>query len=307
MFKDFVVSHCGSPEDYGARKPPENIFEAGLALSQHFLPLVAEGRIHVKPWIAEVNGRQVRFEDGTSEEFDAILFGTGFPLHLPFLGSDIRAALDIEGHFADLFQFTFHPELPGLAFVGMMELQGPYFPVLELQARWIAYTWSGAVPEVPAEMMEEGIRAARSMRGRSPMVPMNQAAVGFARLAGIEPSLSERPELGRALLFGPLVACLISANGKDSLANAPDRVAEDARGVRGRPESSADANATDATARAGQSKRRSRLQPFRREPERAEVIQLSFLAPRISTTHFLTRLITLKVGAKPGILPGLRI
>jgi hypothetical protein len=229
MFKDFVVSHCGSPEDYGARKPPENIFEAGVALSQHFLPLVAEGRIHVKPWIAEVNGRQVRFEDGTSEEFDAILFGTGFPLHLPFLGSDIRAALDIEGHFADLFQFTFHPRLPGLAFVGMVELQGPYFPVLELQARWIAYTWSGAVPEIPAETMEEGIRAARSMRGRSPMVPMNHAAVGFARLAGVEPSLEERPELARALLFGPLSPVSFRLSGKDSLANAAERAAEDAR------------------------------------------------------------------------------
>ena len=229
MFKDFVVSHCGSPEDYGARKPPANIFEAGVALSQHFLPLVAEGRIHVKPWITDVNGREVRFEDGTSEEFDAILFGTGFPLHLPFLGSDILAALDIEGHFADLFQFTFHPQLPGLAFVGMMELQGPYFPVLELQARWIAYTWSGVVPEVPAETMEEGIRRTRSMRDRSPMVPMNHAAVGFARLAGVEPSLDERPELARALLFGPLSPVSFRLSGKDSLPNATERAAEDAR------------------------------------------------------------------------------
>jgi hypothetical protein len=41
--------------------------QIGRALSQHFLPLVAEGRIAAKPWIREVQGRNVRFSDGTEE------------------------------------------------------------------------------------------------------------------------------------------------------------------------------------------------------------------------------------------------
>ena len=46
----------------------------------------------------------------------------------------------------DADRYTFHPDLPGLAFVGMWDQSGGYFVPLELQARWIAYTWGGAVP-----------------------------------------------------------------------------------------------------------------------------------------------------------------
>jgi dimethylaniline monooxygenase (N-oxide forming) len=153
-FKEFILSHCGSPEDYGAPKPHDNVFEAGIAMSQYFLPLVAEGRIVIKPWIQEVTGQDVRFVDGSVEIVDAIVFGTGFEFNLPFLSKEIRDRLDLNHHHADLFQFTFHPDLPGLAFLGMMELQGPYFPVLELQARWIAYSWAGHLPAIPREQME---------------------------------------------------------------------------------------------------------------------------------------------------------
>ncbi len=228
-FKDFVLSYCGSPEEYGAPKPVDNIFEAGIALSQHFLPLVAEGRITVKPWIDSIAASEVRFSDGTTETVDAILFGTGFGLNLPFLSKEIRDKLDLDEHHADLFQFTFHPDLPNLAFIGMMELQGPYFPVLELQARWIAYTWSGQVPVVPREQMEAGVTAYRAHRGGPRMVPMHIAAITFARAAGVEPDLHQWPDLTRALLFGPLSPISFRLNGHDSLADAAARVTEDAK------------------------------------------------------------------------------
>ncbi len=227
--KDFVLSYCGSPEEYGAPKPVDNIFEAGIALSQHFLPLVAEGRIEMKPWIEKVAGQEVRFTDGTTETVDAILFGTGFELNLPFLRKEVREKLSMDEHHADLFQFTFHPDLPGLAFVGMMELQGPYFPVLELQARWIAYTWSGHVPTVPRQQMEAGVAAYRERRGGPRMVPMHSAAIMFARSAGVEPDLHQWPELAHALLFGPLSPISFRLSGRDCLADAAERVAEDAR------------------------------------------------------------------------------
>jgi cation diffusion facilitator CzcD-associated flavoprotein CzcO len=228
-FKDFVLSYCGSPEEYGAPKPDDNIFKAGIALSQHFLPLVAEGRIAVKPWIDKITGNEVHFTDGTTETVDAILFGTGFTLNLPFLSKEIRDKLDLDEQHADLFQFTFHPDLPNLAFIGMMELQGPYFPVLELQARWIAYTWSGKIPTVPRDLMQAGIDAYRARRGGPKMVPMHIAAITFARAAGVEPNLDQWPELANALMFGPLSPISFRLNGHDNLADAATRVAEDAK------------------------------------------------------------------------------
>ena len=65
----------GSPERFGAFRPAGDFLSVGRALSQHFLPLVAEGRIVVKPWISEIQDRNVRFLDESSEEFDAIIFG----------------------------------------------------------------------------------------------------------------------------------------------------------------------------------------------------------------------------------------
>jgi hypothetical protein len=229
FLKEFILSHCGSPEGYGAPKPHDNVFEAGIALSQHFLPLLAEGRIEVKPWIQEVTGRNVRFVDGSAEAVDAILFGTGFELNLPFLSKEIRERLDMDHHHLDLFQFTFHPDLPGLAFLGMMELQGPYFPVLELQARWIAYSWAGHVPVVPRQQMEAGIAAYQARRGGPRMVPMHSVAVMFARAAGVEPDLQQWPQLANALLFGPLSPVSFRLNGRDSLPSAAERVVEDAK------------------------------------------------------------------------------
>jgi dimethylaniline monooxygenase (N-oxide forming) len=40
--KHFITQSTGSPEQFGAPKPADCIFDAGIAQSQHFLPLVAE-------------------------------------------------------------------------------------------------------------------------------------------------------------------------------------------------------------------------------------------------------------------------
>ena len=98
---------------------------------------MAEGRIEPKPWISEIQGETVRFIDGSAEQVDAIIFGTGYDLHLPFLSTDLQRTLCLDAQHIDLYKFTFHPELAGLAFLGLYDLIGPYFPVVELQARWL--------------------------------------------------------------------------------------------------------------------------------------------------------------------------
>lgn len=183
-FKQFVLAVAGSPEQFGAPRPADDIFEAGITMSQFFLPLVAEGRIFIKPWIESVNGKTVRFKDGTAEDFDSIVFGTGYHLNLPFLSEEIRRTLDIDEQHIDLHNFTFHPELPGLAFLGMYEQIGPYYPVLELQARWIAYTMSGAVAAPSKEELEAGVAAYRGRRGTPQTMLFDLMALLFARSAG---------------------------------------------------------------------------------------------------------------------------
>ena len=78
QLKEIVVEAAGSPEQYGAPAPDPSLFAAGVTLNQQYLPLVAEGRITVRPWMKSVAGATVTFADGHAEEFDGIVFGTGF-------------------------------------------------------------------------------------------------------------------------------------------------------------------------------------------------------------------------------------
>jgi len=228
MYTDVALRVAGRPEYYGAPAARATVAEAGLTLCQHFLPLVAEGRINVRPWMTDVDGQLVRFADGHADEFDAILFGTGFDLHLPFLAPDIREIVDLDATHIDLYLRTFHPALPGLACAGLWDQAGPYFPPIELQARWIAYTWSGAVAAPSADEMTAGVAACRARRGLPQKTRMNVASLQFARAAGVEPSIERWPDLAVALLFGPLSPASFRLEGRDALADAPARVAADA-------------------------------------------------------------------------------
>ena len=229
--EEYIVRVFGSPENYGALKPPGDFLEVGRALSQHFLPLVAEGRIAVKPWISDIQSRSVRFSDHSAENFDAIILATGFRLNLPFLGPAIRNTIDLDAQHADLYKFTFHPDLPGLAFLGLWDQTGPYFPPLELQARWITYVWSGIRPLPSRDEMNTGITDYRSKRRGSQVQAMHLMTLLFAREAGVEPDLGERPDLARALLFGPLSAASFRLSGPDKLVDTEIRIAKEAQAV----------------------------------------------------------------------------
>lgn len=228
QLKEIVVEAAGSPEQYGAPPPDPSLFAAGVTLNQHYLPLVAEGRITVRPWIKAIAGTRVTFADGNAEDFDGIVFGTGFNLSLPFLSEDTRAVLDLDAVHMDADRYTFHPDLPGMAFVGMWDQSGGYFVPLELQARWIAYTWGGTIPPPAEDDQRRSIDEYRSRRGSPQKTQMNLAAITFARAAGVEPDVDSWPHLRRALLFGPLTPSCFRLEGPDALADAPTRLARDA-------------------------------------------------------------------------------
>ena len=228
MYTDVALRLGGRPEYYGAPAARPTVAEAGVTLCQHFLPLVAEGRIDVRPWMTNVDGQSVQFADGHASEFDVILLGTGFEWHLPFLAAELREILRIDAQHIELYHRTFHPALPGLAFAGLWDQAGPYFPPIELQARWIAYTWSGAVSAPSIEEMTAGIETYRGRRELPQKTRMNVASLQFARAAGVEPSLERWPDLAMPLLFGPLSPVSFRLEGRDALPDAAARVLKEA-------------------------------------------------------------------------------
>ena len=135
------------------------------------------------------------YADGGEEEADAIVTATGYDLSLPFLPEDVRRTLNADATGLDLYVHTFHPDLPGLAFIGQYILIGPYAPCVELQARWIAMVWSGVRELPPRDRMERGIEAWRNMRQVTPNLLLPPLAVALSQEAGVAPDLAARPEI----------------------------------------------------------------------------------------------------------------
>ena len=91
QLRERVVAVAGNPADFGGLEPDEDIAIAGHSLAQHYLRQVADGQIACRPSITAINGRQVTFADGSSEEFDAVVSATGYDLDLPYLSEEVLA------------------------------------------------------------------------------------------------------------------------------------------------------------------------------------------------------------------------
>jgi dimethylaniline monooxygenase (N-oxide forming) len=222
--KKFIVKTSGSPEMFGALKPSDDLTKAGVTQCQYYLPLVSEGRICAKPWITTVAGQTVTFADGTSEDFDGLVFGTGFEIDVAFLADDLRHRLESGGQRLDLYDCTFHPDFPGIAFAGLFQVGGPYFPPIELQARWIAYAWSGIRPLPSKQAMQAKLSENTGQVDDKHHMP--SLTMLFAREAGVVPDLELWPELGDALLHGPLTPISFRLDCRDSLIDASSLVLE---------------------------------------------------------------------------------
>jgi hypothetical protein len=125
-----------------------------------------------------------------------------------------------------LHRQVFHPALPGLAFVG--HYRGPYFPVMELQSRWVAGIIAGEIPPPTDEAMRDGIEQERRIRLAVPRPQFPHGdyvalADGLAREVGCLPLLPPDHPLQANLERGPVIAAhyrLAGPHARTALAEA---------------------------------------------------------------------------------------
>jgi len=174
-----ILAAAGNPAEFGAPEPDPDLRVAGVSLCQNYLQQVRDQSIRCRPAITAVAGDAVTFSDGTTERFDSIICATGYEPHLPYLDDELRSMLAAG---VRLYQRTFHPDLPGFGAIGQFLAQGPYFPLLELQARWILAGWTGQVPLAdPARML------AATAQGQPPIDAHNALALTLAEELGVVP------------------------------------------------------------------------------------------------------------------------
>ena len=225
MGKANAANLAGDPSRYGTPPVNPDFEKAGATGSQHYLNLVAEGRVTPVPWFDEITTRTARMTDGKEIEVDAIVIGTGFHLNLPFLSDDIAATLNITDKGLDLHQFTFHPDLPGLAIVGQWSQQGSYPTVLEQQARYVAYTWGGLLDETEADW-RGGVQACADERHHTDYRNQNEMALRFARLCGTDPLGAKDEAFDAVIKACATTSLLYRMAGPDALADGPARLEE---------------------------------------------------------------------------------
>ena len=238
--RERILRVAGNPADFGAPEPNEDLLAAGLSLCQEYLAQVREGSIVCRPAIASIEGTEVTFIDGSTEPVEVIVCATGYDVDLPYLSDSVRRTL---GSDLALYQRTFHPDLPGFGVIGQFLAQGPYFPLLELQARWIVAVWSGEVT-LPEEAVMRDVIA----QPRPPLDAHNALALTLSEELGVAPEPVDWPDLCEPLVYGPLLPPRYRLSGPGA---QPDAGAAFARQLEASPRAPVEPADVDALRRFG--------------------------------------------------------
>lgn len=125
----------GLPQDYGLPRPDHRLLESHPIVNSQMLYYVGHGEIRVKPDVAELCGREVRFKDGTIETIDVVIYCTGFNISFPFID---QAHLNWKDGRPDLYLNVFHPTRDNLFVAGLIQPDSGQFWIVDYQARAIA-------------------------------------------------------------------------------------------------------------------------------------------------------------------------
>jgi dimethylaniline monooxygenase (N-oxide forming) len=154
----------GKPETYGLPRPEHGILQAHPTVSDDILSRLAHGEVTAKPNIARLTERTVVFTDGSEVEADIVVYATGYKITFPFFDEAFLSARDNE---LALFRRTFHPDIPGLFFLGLLQPLGAIMPIAEAQSTWLCDYLSGRyVLPAPAVVRKDIARERERMAKR---------------------------------------------------------------------------------------------------------------------------------------------
>jgi len=164
MIHQTIKTITGPPERYGLPKPDHKFGESHPTVSSRILDRIAHGTIAPKPNIASLDGETVRFTDGSEVHADIVVYCTGYKISFPFFDPDFLAAPD---NHIELFRRVFHPDIPGLYFIGLLQPLGAIMPLAEAQSAWIGDHLRGeyALP-TPADLRQDIARDQAAMKKR---------------------------------------------------------------------------------------------------------------------------------------------
>ncbi|WP_084523459.1 flavin-containing monooxygenase [Nocardia inohanensis] len=135
VMRSIIALGMGSHGSFGLEKPGHRILDHDIVVNQQLPYFLKHGRIAVRPEIERFDGRAVHFTDGTSGEYDTILWATGFKTTFPFLRAGL---LEWEHGQPRLVSHTFAPGIADLYFAGLVAPRSGAGMLLMNSARLLA-------------------------------------------------------------------------------------------------------------------------------------------------------------------------
>ncbi|MFD3458460.1 flavin-containing monooxygenase [Nocardia fluminea] len=146
----------GRPESYGLPTPNHKFFEAHPTQSVELPLRLGSGDVTPKPDIERFDGHTVHFTDGTCEDFDIVIYATGYNITFPFFDPEFVSA---PGNRIDLYKRMFVPGIDDLIFAGFAQSTPTLFPFVESQARLLGAYAVGRYRLPDPQRMREVIAA----------------------------------------------------------------------------------------------------------------------------------------------------
>lgn len=128
---DLVV---GDQTRLGLPEPDHDVLSSHPILNTQLLDRLAHGDLDVRPDIAALDGREVRFTDGTRETYDLIIWATGYRVAFPYLDRD---HLSWRRNDPDLYLNVVSRRDDALFALGILEVDAGAFPIISLQAELV--------------------------------------------------------------------------------------------------------------------------------------------------------------------------
>jgi hypothetical protein len=123
------------PTSYGLPPANHKLFEAHPTQSVELPLRLGSGDVTPKPNVARLDGATVHFEDGTSDDFDIIVYSTGYNITFPFFDPAFISAPDNQ---IRLYKRMFLPGVDDVVFIGFAQSVPTLFPFVECQSRLLA-------------------------------------------------------------------------------------------------------------------------------------------------------------------------
>jgi thioredoxin reductase len=119
--KNILKMVMGDATRLGFPKPDHDLFESHPIVNSLVLYHAGHGDISIKKDIEKFEDKKVFFKDGSHEEYDLIVYSTGYKLKFPFID---EKELNWIGACPQLYLNIFHPECHNLFILGMIEALG---------------------------------------------------------------------------------------------------------------------------------------------------------------------------------------